>query len=311
MNERVKFGKTGLLVSPICYGTWQLSPSYWGSQDRREIIKAIHRAFELGVNFIDTAGAYGDGLAEQVVGEAIADLPRNELVICTKLCWHFHPDGRRYADLSGQYVIEYCQQAMQRMSVEYIDLLLCHSFEPLTDPAETIEAMETLVRQGKIRAYGASNWTVEQMRMAVAMGGNYAAWQPPYDMLRRDIERDVLPFCQSNDIGVMVFSSLHRGLLSGKYTGDETFDDHRADLPDFQGERFGAICNAVGEIADIGKAYGLTTVQTVLAATLMHPGIHSAIVGVKVPAHIAEAAGAIGRILSREDYFKLRKLLTL
>jgi len=311
MAQRVRFGKTGLEVSTICFGTWQLSPPFWGVQDEQEIAKAIRRAHELGVNFIDTAGAYGDGLAERVIGKAIAGLPRSELVICTKVCWHFLPDGRRYADLSGEYVIQYCQEAMRRMGVDYIDLLLCHSFEPLTDPSDTVEGMEALVKQGKIRAYGVSNWTVEQMRMGIAAGGNYAACQPRYSLLRRDIEEDVLPFCQSNDIGVMVFSPLHRGLLTGKYTGTETFSDHRANSPDFQGERFKAACQAVGKVAGIAGKYGLTTVQAVLAATIMHTGIHSAIVGVKLPAHIEEAAGAMGKALSREDYHNLRKLLAV
>jgi len=311
MSERVRFAKTGIDVSPISYGTWQLSPKYWGDQDEEQIIAAVRRAHELGVNLFDTAGAYGDGLAETVLGKAISELPRDELVICTKLCWHFHPDGRRYADLSREYIIRYAEEAMGRMGVDCIDILLCHSYEPLTPPEEIVDGMETLVKQGKIRAYGVSNWTVEQIRLGISAGGNFAVCQPFYSLLRRDIESDVLPFCQANDIGVMVFSPLHRGLLTGKYKGGETFSDHRADRPEFQGERFKAACDAVAKVGEIGAAYGLTTVQTVLAATVMHPGIHTAIVGVKVPAHIEEAAGAMGKVLSREDYFKVRNLLAV
>jgi len=311
MNQRVKFGKTGIDVSPVSFGTWQLSPSYWGKQDEDQIVKAIHRAFELGVNFFDTAGAYGDGLAESVIGRAIADMPRDQMVICTKYCWHFHPDGRRYGDISGKYAVEYCEQAMERMGTDYIDILLCHSFEPMSDPAETVEGLENLVQQGKIRAYGVSNWTVEQMRMGIAAGGNYAVCQPPYSLLNRRIESDVLPFCQANDIGVMVFSPLHRGLLTGKYKGKEKFDDHRADAADFQGKRFKKLCKAVRKLKEFADRYDLTIVQTVLAATLTHPGIHNTIVGVKIPEHIEEAAGAMGKEISREDYHKIRRLLSV
>jgi len=309
MSHRVKLGKTGIEVSPICYGTWQLSPAFWGDQDREAIAAAMRRAFELGVNFYDTAGAYGDGLAETVTGEALAGLPRDQIVLCTKVYWHYPPKGERYADLSRRNVIADCEEALGRLRTDYLDVLLCHSFDALPDPAETIDGLETLVKQGKIRSYGTSNWTVEQMRMGVRAGGNFAVCQPPYSLINRAVERDVLPFCYTEDVGVMVYSPLQRGLLTGKYTGDETFDDHRKDLREFQGERFKQLCAAAAKIRRIGERHGLTTVQTVLAATLMHPAVHSAIVGIKRPEQIEEAAGAMGKVLTVEEYHRLRDLL--
>ena len=311
MSERIKFGRTDLEVSPICFGTWQLSPVFWGEQDHDVITAAIHRAFELGVNFFDTAQAYGDGISETVTGRALADLPRDEIVVCTKVYWRYPPSGERYMDLSKENILDYCDTALRRLRMDYIDILLAHSFDPLTDPRETIDGLETLLKQGKVRHYGVSNWTVEQMRLGISAGGNYSACQPPYDLIHREKESDVLPFCYSENIGVMVYSSLRRGLLTGKYKGGETFDDLRKGMSDFQGDRFKKLCDAVAKIPDIAKAYGLTTVQTVLAATLMHPGIHSAIVGIKTSAQIEEAVGSMGKTISREDYCKLRDLLSL
>jgi len=309
MSERIKLGRTGLEVSPICFGTWQLSRVFWGEQDHDVITAAIHRAFELGVNFFDTAQAYGDGVSETVTGRALADFPRDEVVLCTKVYWHYPPSGERFTDLSKENIVDYCEKGLRRLRMDYIDILLAHSFDPLTDPRDTIDGFEMLVEQGKVRHYGVSNWTVEQMRMGIEAGGNYSVSQPPYDLIRRDSERDVLPFCYSRNIAVMVYSPLRRGLLTGKYKGKEKFDDLRKGMEDFKGDRFKKLCAAVAKIPDIAEPYELTTVQTVLAATLMHPGIHSAIVGIKTPAQIEEAAAAMGKTVSREDYCKLRDLL--
>ncbi|HEX7009864.1 MAG TPA: aldo/keto reductase [Phycisphaeraceae bacterium] len=310
MALRVSLGSTGLEVSPICYGSWQLSPSFWGHHPRETFLQAIRRAFEVGVNFYDTADAYGDGLAEQVLGEALHDLPRDQIVVATKVYWHFHPDGRRYPDLSGRYILQACEASLQRLKMDHIDLYQCHSYDPMTPMGEIVEAMETLTRQGKIRFYGTSNWSVEQMRLGQAAGGRFQTIQPVYNFLQRQIEADLLPYCQAHNVGVLVYSPLARGLLSGKYQGDETFQDHRANSPQFQGERFKKICQAVASLRPIAQRYGLNISQLVLAATLMHPAIHCAIAGIKNAQQIEEAAGAMGQTLSREDYYQVRTALT-
>lgn len=309
-QHRVRLGRTGLQVSPICYGSWQLSPRFWGVQPEEQFIHAMRRAFEMGVNFYDTADAYGNGLAEEVMGKALAPLPREQLVVTTKVYWHFFDDGRRYGDLSKAYIIEECESSLRRLNMSYVDLYQIHAYDPLAEPTEIVEALEKLLKDGKIRAFGTSNWTVEQMRLGNQLG-NYATCQPPYSLLRRSIENDILPFCQANDIGTLVYSPLHRGLLSGKYKGGESFTDLRQNDPDFTGERFKTICDRMAKVAKIGQGYGLSPSQTVLAATLMHPGIHCAIVGVKTAEHIEEASGAMGKSLSREDWNAVRSLLTV
>jgi aryl-alcohol dehydrogenase-like predicted oxidoreductase len=196
------------------------------------------------------------------------------------------------------------------MGIETIDLYLLHLFDPLTPLADVAETMDSLKKQGKIRSYGVSNHTVEQLR-AERHFGAYDAVQPCYSMVDTTIESDLLPYCQAENIGVMVYSPMHKGLLTGKYTGSETFTDFRRHLPDFQGERFQTIATAVQSLSPMAKKYGLSIYQLVLTVTLMHPGIDVAVVGIKNQAQIDEAAGATGKTISREDYFAVRKALAV
>ncbi|MEW6751881.1 MAG: aldo/keto reductase [Candidatus Latescibacterota bacterium] len=269
-------------------------------------IEAMKRAFDLGINFYDTAEAYGDGHAESVLGEAIRQLPRDELVVCTKVFNHFNPDGSRYPDLSPEHIAARCEVSLRRLGIETIDLYLLHMYDPLTPLAEVARVLTRLQEQGKVRAIGVSNHTVEQIR-AQRSYAPYWVVQPPYSLIDPAGESDLLPYCQAEGLGVMVYSPLHKGLLSGKYAGTETFDDFRRNHPDFQGERFGELCGKVRSLQPVAERYGLTIYQLVLAATLMHPSIHVAICGTKSPEQITEAAGAAGRTLSREDYFEVRK----
>lgn len=307
--DRVVLGGSQLQVSPVAFGTWQLSPRFWGEQSKEDAIAAMRLACEQGINFFDTADAYGDGYAETVLGEAMRDLPRQELVICTKFFNHFNPDASRYPDLTQAYLTERCEASLKRMGIDCIDLCLLHFFDELTPLAEVAGTLEKLRDQGKIRHFGVSNHNIEQTR-AQRRFTEYTVTQPPYSLIDRGIESDLLPYCQAENIGVMVYSPLHKGLLTGKYTGEETFSDFRQHHADFQGERFKALCAAVRGLTPMAEQYGLTTYQLVLAATLMHPAIHVAISGIKTPAQIEEAAGAMGKTISREDYFKVRTALS-
>jgi aryl-alcohol dehydrogenase-like predicted oxidoreductase len=308
MSNRVVFGSTNLQVSPVCFGTWQLSPRFWGEQPEEQVMAAMKAAFDAGINFYDTADAYGDGLGETVLGKFIAQVPRDEVVITTKVFNHFNPDSSRYPDLSPAHIMERCEIQLKRLQVETIDVYLLHFFDQLTPLADVTETLEKLRQQGKIRHYGTSNFTLEQMR-AASKFGDYSVTQPPYSLLDPAIEKEILPYCQAVNIGVMVYSPLHKGLLTGKYTGDETFDDFRSNHPDFLGERFKAIAAAVRGLQPLADKYGLTIYQLVLAATIMHPAIQVAVVGIKTAEQIQEAAGAMGKVLERQDYFAVRSAL--
>ncbi|HOS42849.1 MAG TPA: aldo/keto reductase, partial [Armatimonadota bacterium] len=266
--------------------------------------------YDGGINFFDTADAYGDGLAETVLGAFLAAVPRDEVVVATKVFNHFNPDASRYPDLSPAHVAARCEASLRRLRVEAIDLYLLHFYDQLTPLAAITETLETLKAQGKIRHYGVSNFTVEQFRAARAFGA-YDAVQPPYSLLDTAIEQDLLPYCQAHNVGVMTYSTMHKGLLSGAYTGEETFRDFRQHHPDFQGERFRAVTAAVRGLAPMAAGYGLSLYQLILAATLMHPAIQVGVIGCKTAAQAREAAGALGKALSRPDYFAIRAALTV
>jgi len=308
MDQRVVLGCSGLQVSPVCFGTWQLSPRFWLEQSKADILAAMHAAVEHGINFFDTADNYGDGYAETVLGEFLATQRRDELVVCTKVCNHFNPDGTRYPDLSAAHVAARCEVQLRRLGIDTIDLYLLHMYDQLTPLAEIAAGMERLMAQGKVRVCGVSNFTVEQLR-AIRQYGPFEVIQPSYSFLNSGIEKDLLPYCQSADIGVMVYSPMHKGLLSGKYAGTESFADFRQHHPDFQGERFRALAQAVRSLQPLAERYGMSLYQLVLTATLMHPAIDVAVVGIKMPQQIVEAAAAMGRTLAREDYFAVRAAL--
>ena len=308
MSKRVRLGRSELQVSPICYGSWQVSKKFWGETSSEDLTAAMRRAFEVGVNFYDTADAYGDGESERVLGRALAELPRDEIVVATKVYHHFYEDGHRHPDLCGKYVLEECDASLQRLQMDYVDLYQLHSWDPLAPLAETTEALEKLKKAGKIRAYGVSNFTVEQLRLARELG-DYSTLQPRYSLLDREIESDLLPYCQGQDLGVLVFSPLSFGLLTGKFDGTESFTDLRATHPRFQGERFKKLTAAVRSLAPMAEEYGLSITQLALAATLAHPAVTCTIVGIKNPTQIEDAAGAMGETIRREDYFKIRELI--
>jgi len=310
MGNYVCLGATRLQVSTICFGTWQLSPRFWGEQSKSDILTAMDIAFNAGINFFDTADAYGDGYAETVVGEFLANKPRGAVVICTKVFNHFNPDASRYPDLSPEHIKQRCDLQLQRMGIDTIDLYLLHLFDPLTALADAAETLELLKKQGKIRSYGVSNHTLEQLK-AQRRFGDYDVVQPSYSLIDNRIESDLLPYCQAENISVMVYSPLHKGLLTGKYTGSETFTDFRKYHPDFNGERFKKLATAVQSLGPLAKKYNLSIYQLILTATLMHPGIDVAIVGIKNPPQIAEAIEVMGKTISREDYFAIRTTLAV
>jgi len=310
MSKRITFGSTNLQVSPVSFGTWQLSPRFWGAQPEEELIAAMQAGFDNGINFYDTAEAYGDGLAETVLGKFLRRVPREQVVVTTKVFNHFNPDGSRYPDLSREYVMEHCELSLKRLQTEYIDVYLLHFYDQLTPLAEITETLETLKRQGKIRHYGASNFTTEQFR-AIRKFGAYDVVQPPYSFIDFGVENELLPYCQAENVGVMIYSPMHKGLLTGKYTGGETFADFRQHHPDFQGERFQQIAAGVRSLQPVADKYGLTLYQLILAATLMHPAIQVAVVGIKTADQIKEAAGAFGKVLDRADYFAVRNAVNV
>ena len=304
----VTLGRSELEVTPICFGCWQMGQTFWGRQPEETLAEAVHVAVDLGINFFDTADAYGDGESERILGRALKGIRRQNVVVATKVYHHFYPDGHRHPDLSKAYILAECDASLQRLGLDYLDLYQCHSFDAYTPLAETADAMETLKRLGKVRAYGVSNFEIEHLRLARRHGA-FDTLQPYYNLIDREMEDDLLPYCQNEDLGVLVYSPLLRGLLCGKFKGDEKFDDLRGKDERFKGDAFKALIAKVEKLRPMAAKRGCTITQLSLAATIANPGIHCAIVGIKNADQVRDVAGAADIQLTREEYHAVRGAL--
>jgi aryl-alcohol dehydrogenase-like predicted oxidoreductase len=236
--RQIRLGQRELQVSRIAFGTWAYGGD-WGAADVDDAKASIHRALALGINLFDTAQGYGFGAAERLLGEAVRERARREdVVIATKGGLRMEGD-RLLRDASSRWLHEGVEASLRSLGTEYIDLYQVHWPDPRTPPEETAAALEDLVRQGKVRHVGVSNYDVQQMA-ALGRAGRVETLQPPYHLFGREIEDQILPYCAEHDVGVLVHGSLAHGLLSGRMRPSVTFDpdDWRSKSPDFTGETF-------------------------------------------------------------------------
>ena len=302
---------TGLAVSRIALGTWQLGGD-WGATDEREAVHAIHTARKLGVNLFDTAQAYGFGASERLLGRALAgDLHahRDELVIATK--GGLRPKaGGVVRDSSPEWLRRGVEQSLRALDVEYIDLYQVHWPDPAVLFEETADALQQLVDEGKIRHIGVSNFDSAQLA-DFSRTRPVETVQPPYHLLRRGIERDVLPYCREHDIGVLVYGALAHGLLTGAMDVTTTFaaGDWRARSPIFRGDTFRRQLDVVRELERFARDRGHTVSQLAIAWTLTHPSVQVAIVGSRRAAHVADAVAALDFELGPEDLAEIHLIV--
>ncbi len=308
MAEMIQLGRTDLNVSRICFGCWQMSANrFWPTVDEQKMQAAVREALELGVNFFDTADAYGDGHAEMLLGRMLEGVPRDRYILADKVYHHWlgEPGSKRVGDLSCDYILWECEQSLKRLNTDVIDLYQAHFYDVLTHPEETARAFEKLKKDGKIRYYGASNYNAEHMRAANRFG-HFDTLQPRYNLLDRAFEEELAYYCMAENIGVLCYSTLECGLLTGKFTGDEKFDDVRGIMASFQGEQFQKNVQRVQRLGEIAESLGKSTTQLAIRGALEHPAVHCTIVGIKTPEQIREAAGAMGWALTREQYYDVR-----
>src|SRR5215210_1037767 len=296
-------GRTGLEVSRIAFGTWQLGGD-WGTFDEKTAIEAIRSARELGINLFDTAQAYGFGASERLLGRALRDelkTNRDALVIATKGGLRMTGDDL-VRDSSREWLRQGVEDSLRALGVEHIDLYEVHWPDPDVPFAETAQALEQLVQEGKIRHIGVSNFDAHQMD-EFARTRPVESLQPPYHLFRRGIEADVLPYAQEHDIGVLVYGPLAHGLLSGALGEDTEFapDDWRSDSDVFQGETYRRNLGTVRELEVFARERGHTVSQVAIAWTLAHPAVDVAIVGSRRTAHIEDSAGALKVRLGAEE----------
>lgn len=306
-----RIGTSAIKAPPVGLGTWAIGGWMWGGTDEAQSIAAIRAAIDEGVTLIDTAPAYGQGLAEELVGRAIKGR-RDEVVIATKcgLVWHTDK-GRHFFDYDGKPVHRYLgrdaifyevEQSLRRLGTDHIDHYITHWQDPTTPIAETMDALEDLKRQGKIGSIGASNVSEDDLKAYLA-AGQLDAIQEEYSMTKRGLEQTLLPLCQENGVSVLSYSSLSRGLLTGKVGPDRQFegDDQRRTDPHFSTDNRIKVAALMEDIAPIAKAHDATLSQLVIAWTVQRPGITFALCGARTPEQARENAAAARIRLSEQD----------
>lgn len=310
--ERVTLGLTGLQVTPIAYGTWQFGGE-WGRVDEESAIAAIRRAHELGVNFFDTAQAYGFGVAERILGRALAEPLRRErdsIAIATKGGLRIDAEEGLVRDSSPEWLRRGVEESLANLGVDQIDLYQVHWPDPETPFAETGRALRQLVNEGKIRRVGVSNFSAEQIA-ELSRCCPVEAMQPPYHLFRREIEDEVLPYALEHGIGVLVYGPLAHGLLGGQMSERTTFaeDDWRSSSGLFEGEAYRHNLETVGRLAELAVEKDITVSQLAIAWTLAHPAVQVAIVGARSAEHLEESVAAAQVQLSASDMDRIEEIV--
>ena len=283
--EYYGLGRTGIRVSPLCLGAMMFGS--WGEPDHDESVRIIHRALDAGINFIDTADVYSGGESEEIVGKALASVDRSRVVLATKVHAAMGEDPNARGN-SRRWIIEECERSLRRLGTDYIDLYQIHRPDEATDIDQTLGALSDLVHAGKVRAIGSSTFPaaqiVEAQWVAERRGlERFMTEQPPYSILVRGIERDVLPTASSYGMGVIPWSPLAGGWLSGRFgAGTENTSRRAARIPgryDLSLPGNQRKLDVVTELAQLAKEAGLTLIELALAFVLEHPAISSAIIG--------------------------------
>jgi 1-deoxyxylulose-5-phosphate synthase len=290
-----RLGSSDLDVSEISLGSWL---TYGGGVANAQAEACVAKAFEVGINFIDTANVYSQGGAEELLGEVLAPRPRDSYVLATKL--YFPMNGDR--GLSREQVLKQIDASLARLRTDYVDLYQCHRYDRDTPLEETMDALTEVVRQGKVRYLGFSEWTADQIRAALALVPQvekFVSSQPQYSLLYRVPEREVIPLCKENGISQIVWSPLAQGTLTGKYRpGEEAPAGTRAASHQmgWAMDRFrdDDVLRAVERLAPIAEGLGITMAQLSLAWVLREENVASAIIGASRPEQVEENAGASG-----------------
>jgi aryl-alcohol dehydrogenase-like predicted oxidoreductase len=275
---------TSLKVSPVAIGTWAIGGWMWGGTDEAESVSTIHAALEHGINIIDTAPVYGFGRSEEIVGKAITESNlRSRVSIATKVGLEW-ADGKVFRNASRARIQQEIEDSLRRLRTDHIDIYQVHWPDPLVPVEETAEAMHTLFRQGKIRAIGVSNFSVDQMERFRRVAPLHVL-QPPYNLFERGIEADLLPYCRNNKIAMLGYGALCRGLLSGRMRPDTVFDgdDLRRNDPKFQKPRFLQYLAAVQKLDQLAQErFGKRVIQLAVR-WMLDQGITTALWGARHP----------------------------
>ena len=313
--EHRYLGNSGLLVSAIAYGNWV---THGHQVDDHVAIECVHRALDEGITTFDTADAYAQGAAEDVLGRALDGVRRESVELCTKVFWPTG-DGPNDRGLSRKHVMESCDASLRRLRTDHIDLYQAHRFDVETPLEETMVAFADLVRQGKVHYIGCSEWTAEQIEAGAALAAElripFVSSQPQYSLLWRVIEEKVMPTCDRLGLSQIVWSPLAQGILTGKYrAGEELPVGSRAHGDTDEARMMAAMMNdelldQVQEVARVAELIGCSTAQLALAWVLRHENVAAAIIGASRPEQITDNVGALEVELSDELASRIEGLL--
>jgi aryl-alcohol dehydrogenase-like predicted oxidoreductase len=302
-----QLGKTELFITPLGFGSWAVGGGGWqfgwGSQDDRESIAAINRALDLGINWIDTAAVYGLGHSEEIVGRAVKGRAERPYIF-TKCSMVWDERGNISHSLKRDSIRREVEDSLRRLQVEAIDLYQIHWPDPDTDIEEGWNTLSELKREGKVRYIGVSNFNVEQLQRAMAIAP-IDSLQPPYSLIHPAVEDKILPFCEKNNIGAIVYSPMMSGLLSGRMTRERinSFpeDDWRKNNPEFQEPRLSRNLWLAELLKNVGRRHALSAGEIALAWTLRLSAVTGAIVGGRNPKQVDGIVGAAGFRLSEDE----------
>src|SRR5439155_1268757 len=316
MNTR-KLGNSDLMITPIGFGAWAVGGRWqfgWGEQRDDNSIAAIHRALELGINWIDTAAVYGLGHSEEVVAKALRDWAGKRPYVFTKCGMVWNEKGQVGYSLRAESIRRECEASLRRLGADVIDLYQIHW--PADDSAETLEGWATMAelqKERKVRWIGVCNFSVQELQKTKEIAP-VASLQPPYSLIRRDIEKGLLPFCQRENIGVIVYSPMASGLLTGAMTRERIArlpeDDWRKRSPNFEEPLLTRNLALVELLRAIGKRCNATPGEVAIAWTLKNPAVTGAIVGVRNEEQVSGVAGAPDVRLSPDEVWQIEQALT-
>ncbi|MGA2071264.1 MAG: aldo/keto reductase [Sedimentisphaerales bacterium] len=309
-----RLGNTDLELTVVGLGTWAMGGSWqygWGPQDEGEAIAAILKAIDLGINWIDTAAIYGCGRSEELLGIALKKT-KIRPIIATKCSLLWNEKREKIGCLKAESIRKECEDSLKRLGIETIDLYQMHWPDPEIDLEEGWGEMARLQKQGKVRHIGVCNYNTEQLDR-VRKIAPVASLQPPYNMNNRGIEKELLGYCAKNNIGVVTYSPMQRGLLTGKfskkYLATLAPDDHRLKSGDFKEPQFTSTLALVEKLRPIAKRNKRTLAQLAIAWVLRRPEVTAAIVGARKPSQIEETAPAADWILNKNDIAEIENLI--
>jgi aryl-alcohol dehydrogenase-like predicted oxidoreductase len=310
-----KMGRTGLNVSEISLGSWL---TYGNSTEKQTAIDTIHRAYELGINFFDTANVYNRGEAEKVVGEALRRYPRESYVVATKVFGSMG-EGPNDRGLSRKHIMEQAHGSLRRLGLDNIDIYYCHRYDKETPLDETLRAFEDLITQGKVHYIGISEWTAAQIEEGIGLAEKHL-WnrivvnQPVYNMLNRYIEQEVIPVSAKHGISQVVFSPLAQGVLTGKYKPGKPLPEGSRATDPKANMSIGNLLKddvlvKVQQLGGLADELGVKLSQLAIAWILQQSNVCSALVGASRPEQIEENAAASGVVLGEEVWAKIEEIL--